>query len=149
MFFNNAFITKFVRSISLLFEYPQQITTAITFLQNSSVKRNPLQQKQQFLRSKGLTEDEIQIACDRAGVFSGLKPGSPSEAGGQQPHSTVINMGISPANKYGHGVQPRMVVAAPKSLMQQVRDVLSSTALVAGVAYAVYLFYKVGRKNGR
>lgn len=129
--------------VSVRHPHPQ-IGTAITFLQNAGVKRNPLNQKQQFLRSKGLTEDEIQIACERAGVFGGS---------GADP-TTVINMGIGTAaaaaaasdqrlHHHLHGIPLRSPAA--KSLLQHVRDVLSASALVAGVAYAVYMFYKVGR----
>lgn len=101
-----------------------QINTAVQFLQNNNVQRNPLSQKQKFLRSKGLTEDEIQIACERAGVFS------------HDPNSTVINMGIStPTTQY--------VVQQPMTTLQRIREILSSTALIAGFTYAIYLFYKV------
>lgn len=136
-----------------------QIGTAITFLQNAGVKRNPLNQKQQFLRTKGLTEDEIQIACERAGVYTGepQHQASASASGG-----TVINMGItspSPASGGGgsqylrhhdHGAAPAstsFLAVGNKSLLQHVRDVVSASALVAGVAYAVYMFYKVCRSR--
>ncbi|KAJ6643829.1 Peroxisomal membrane protein PEX14 [Pseudolycoriella hygida] len=99
------------------------INTAVQFLQNNNVQRTPLSQKQKFLRSKGLTEDEIQIACERAGVFS------------HDPNSTVINMGIStPTTQY--------VVQQPLTTLQRIREILSSTALIAGFTYAIYLFYK-------
>jgi len=99
------------------------INTAVQFLQNNNVQRNPLSQKQKFLRSKGLTENEIQIACERAGVFS------------HDPNSTVINMGIStPTTQY--------VVQQPMTTLQRIREILSSTALIAGFTYAIYLFYK-------
>lgn len=107
----------------------------MTFLQNQSVKRNPLSQKQQFLRSKGLTEDEIQIACERAGVFT------------TDPNSTVINMGISApkasamAAKYS--LNHPISMGPVQTTFQKIKDVLSSTALFAGIAYAIYLFYKV------
>lgn len=99
------------------------INTAVQFLQNNNVQRNPLSQKQKFLRSKGLTENEIQIACERAGVFS------------HDPNSTVISMGIStPTTQY--------VVQQPMTTLQKIREILSSTALIAGFTYAIYLFYK-------
>jgi len=99
------------------------INTAVQFLQNDNVQRNPLSQKQKFLRSKGMTEEEIQIACERAGVFT------------HDPNSTVINMGIStPTMQY--------VVQRPMTTLQRIREILSSTALIAGFAYAIYMFYK-------
>lgn len=119
-----------------------QIGTAITFLQNPGVRRNPLNQKQQFLRSKGLTEDEIQIACERAGVFSG-DPAAAAAAGSSS-SSTVINMGIGGRPSAAAAAAASLGHAPPvKSLLQYVRDVASASALVAGVAYAIYMFYKV------
>lgn len=39
------------------------------------------------------------------------------------------------------------MAATPLSTFQRVRDILSSTALIAGLAYAVYMVYKVGRNQ--
>lgn len=101
------------------------ITTAVNFLNNPNVLRSPLQQKQKFLRSKGLSEEEIQIACERAGCFS------------VDPNSTVINMGITaPASNY------QVVPTSKYTTLAKIKDTLSSIALVSGIAYAVYLFYK-------
>ena len=46
-----------------------QIFTAVKFLQNPNVQKSSLAHRQAFLRKKGLTEEEIQIACNRAGAF--------------------------------------------------------------------------------
>lgn len=135
-----------------------QIGTAITFLQNPGVKRNPLNQKQQFLRTKGLTEDEIQIACERAGVFTGISGsgggGTDAAAAAAAGGNTVINMGISTPQtpgKYGWRHQHPLAgfngSCAEKTMFQHVRDMVSASALVAGVAYAVYMFYKVSRSR--
>lgn len=105
-----------------LFSY--QIKTAINFLQNQNVKRSPLTQKQKFLRAKGLTEDEIQISCDRAGVFT------------NDPNSTTINIGHHPQN---------IVVQPKQTTLGKIREVLSTVALLSGITYAIYLFYKVFR----
>lgn len=102
----------------------------MSFLQNPNVARSSVVQKQKFLRSKGLTETEIQIACDRAGVFT-------------KDPSTIINMGIPhqpPVVPLRQSMQPTSL-----STFQRVRDIVSSTALIAGLAYAVYMVYKVGR----
>lgn len=101
------------------------INTAISFLQNSKVKQSGLLQKQNFLRSKGLTENEIQIACERAGVFS-TDPNA----------STVINMGTRPQN------YPMAVQTTSITTLQKIREVLTSTALLAGIVYAIYEVYQ-------
>lgn len=103
-----------------LFSY--QIKTAINFLQNQNVKRSPIAQKQKFLRAKGLTEDEIQLACDRSGVFT------------NDPNSTTINIGHHPQN---------FVVQPKQTTIGKIREVLSTVALLSGITYAIYLFYKV------
>lgn len=109
-----------------------QITTAVTFLQNPNVQRSALNQKQQFLRSKGLTEDEIQLACEKAGAFS-LDP--TRTAINMDPHNSIIR----PSYSY-HG--------KPKSTLEKVKDILSSITMIGGIGYAIYLFYKV-YKNPR
>ncbi|XP_055906298.1 peroxisomal membrane protein PEX14 [Eupeodes corollae] len=109
------------------------ITTAVNFLQNANVRHSTLIQKQKFLRSRGLSAEEIQIACERAGIFN------------HDPNSTVINMGISTAGAGHTGFinhHHQQVYEGRQGTMQQIRDALQSMALISGLAYAVYLFYK-------
>lgn len=47
-----------------------QIKTAVRFLQNSQVAKSPLAQSQKFLQKKGLTDQEIKIACERSGAYN-------------------------------------------------------------------------------
>jgi len=44
------------------------VNTAVKFLQNPRVRPTSLAQKQLFLRTKGLTEPEVELACARAGA---------------------------------------------------------------------------------
>ncbi|XP_050075225.1 peroxisomal membrane protein PEX14 [Anopheles maculipalpis] len=110
------------------------IVTAVKFLNNPNVVRSAITKKQAFLRSKGLSEDEIQIACERAGVFTT----NPSTI----PAQTVISMGVessgggSYTSKPGYQIQPR------PNFLTRMKDMLSSAALLSGLMYAVYLFYK-------
>ncbi|KAH8405273.1 hypothetical protein KR222_001007 [Zaprionus bogoriensis] len=96
------------------------ITTAVSFLQNTKVRHTTLIQKQQFLRSKGLTAHEIQLACERAGVFA-PDPSNPN---------TVINIGSQLA------LQPQATAFG------RLRELLHTTALFSGVIYAIYLFWR-------
>lgn len=84
------------------------------------------------MRSKGLTESEIQIACERAGVFT-IDPNNPGD-------STIISIGQ-------HNKNYNSVV--PKTTFEKIKDILSSIALVSGIAYAVYLFYKVFKRYAK
>ncbi|XP_075160728.1 peroxisomal biogenesis factor 14 [Haematobia irritans] len=103
------------------------IATAVNFLTNSKVRHTTLLQKQQFLRSKGLTEKEIQIACERSGVFT-QDPNAP----------TVINMGINATQTHAQlAIQPTRPTA-----LGRLKEILNSMALLGGVAYAIYSFWK-------
>ncbi|TDG43413.1 hypothetical protein AWZ03_010183 [Drosophila navojoa] len=96
------------------------ITTAVSFLQNTKVRHTTLVQKQQFLRSKGLTAHEIQLACERAGVFT-QDPNNPN---------TVINIGSQLA------VQPQ------QTAFGRLREILHTAAVFSGFVYALYLFWR-------
>uniref|UniRef100_A0A182QSX8 Peroxisomal membrane protein PEX14 n=1 Tax=Anopheles farauti TaxID=69004 RepID=A0A182QSX8_9DIPT len=112
------------------------IVTAVKFLNNPNVVRSAITKKQAFLRSKGLSEDEIQIACERAGVFTA----DPSTL----PTQTVISMGVESSSGGGVGgfgksayqMQPR------QNFLTRMKDMLSSAALLSGLMYGVYMFYK-------
>ncbi|XP_058834091.1 peroxisomal membrane protein PEX14 isoform X1 [Topomyia yanbarensis] len=106
------------------------ITTAIKFLNNPNVMRSAINQKQAFLRSKGFTEDEIQLACERAGVFTN----DPNV----QNHKTVINMGVG-SNGY---TKAQYAIQPHQTWFGKIKEVLSSVALIGGLMYGVYLFYK-------
>lgn len=102
----------------------------MNFLQNAKVRHTTLLQKQQFLRSKGLTSTEIQMACERAGVFTQDPNGQP----------TVINMGINATQTHAQlALQPTR-----QTTLGRIKEVLHSMALLGGVAYAIYMFWKVG-----
>lgn len=103
-------------------------------MQNNNVRRSPLNQKQQFLRSKGLNEDEIQIACERAGVFT------------TDPNSTVINIGSSTTTT-GQPIVQYQQQQVKLTTFQRIKDIAGTTAFIAGIAYGVYLFYKVTKKT--
>lgn len=105
------------------------IITAIKFLNNPNVLRSAINQKQSFLRSKGLTEEEIQLACERAGVFT-KDPNIQSQ--------TVISMGVNPAGY----PKANYVIPSRQSWVGRLKEVLSSVALISGLMYGVYLFYK-------
>ncbi|XP_053664955.1 peroxisomal membrane protein PEX14 [Anopheles marshallii] len=109
------------------------IVTAVKFLNNPNVVRSAITKKQAFLRSKGLSEDEIQIACERAGVFTTNPSAIPTQ--------TVISMGVESSGggnyaKPGYQLQPR------PNFLTRMKDMLSSVALLSGLMYGVYMFYK-------
>ncbi|KAH8256076.1 hypothetical protein KR026_006729 [Drosophila bipectinata] len=105
------------------------ITTAVSFLQNTKVRHTTLIQKQQFLRSKGLTAHEIQLACERAGVFT------------QDPNNFNPNINSNPNTVISIGSQLQALQPQPSAFVR-IRELIHSAALLSGVVYAVYLFWK-------
>lgn len=109
-----------------------QVNTAVSFLRNPNVSRSSLMQKEKFLRSKGLTDAEVQMAFQQAGIFA------------KDPNNTIINMDIThqtPSLIPLHRVEP-------ESALHKIYHVISSTAIVAGVIYSIYYVYKVRLPSG-
>lgn len=108
-----------------------QILTAVNFLTNPRVTKSSLVQKRNFLAGKGLTDDEIQLAFEKAGIF----------------HK------ISNLNKADQETRIQITATAePSSGLQKVsfvvekfKSLAGTFALVGGFAYGIYLFYKVCR----
>jgi len=108
------------------------IVTAVNFLNNPKVARSTLIQKRNFLASKGLTEEEIQEALERVGIFDKMSDNK---------DETRINI----AQPYKHQM----------TTFEKIKDIISSAALISGLAYGIYMFYKkfiepllFGKKKG-
>lgn len=131
--FYEHFLEQILFEIMVLISH-SQVNTAVAFLQNPNVARNSIVQKENFLRSKGLNDEEIRLAFQQAGIFA------------KDPNSTIINMEI------GHrtaGQQQSSSVATlsplyrtPETALQKVYNIISSTAMVTGIVYAIYHVYK-------
>ncbi|XP_018575911.1 peroxisomal membrane protein PEX14 isoform X2 [Anoplophora glabripennis] len=104
------------------------IETAIKFLENPNVKNTPLAQKQTFLQRKGLTDQEIQIACEKSGAYAhheqqnGVTPSLP-------PLSSTVT------NYRSHGV-------AQLSFFDRIREIVHNIAIFSIVAYVIHKFYQ-------
>ncbi|CAG9760935.1 unnamed protein product [Ceutorhynchus assimilis] len=104
------------------------IDTAIKFLQNPKVIASPLSQKQTFLQKRGLTEDEIRIACERSGAYDHDKQQIiPPE----MPPPLSQNM-LASYNQYG---QMRL------SLFDRITDIIHRVAMFSIVAYLIKKIY--------
>lgn len=107
------------------FSHPQ-ILTAVNFLNNPKIARSTLFQKRNFLASKGLTDEEIQRAFEKAGIFVKM--------------SDIVE----------NGEESRIQIAPPTvnynrqmTRFERFKDIISSAALISGIAYAIFKFYKV------
>lgn len=108
----------------------------MSFLQNPNVSRSSLMQKEKFLRSKGLSDEEIQLAFQQAGIFT------------KDPNSTIINMEIGhrpsppPIQSSNQSTTLSPFYRSPDTALQKFYNIISSTAMVTGIVYAIYYVYK-------
>lgn len=99
------------------------------FLQNPKVTASPLSQKQDFLKRKGLTDREIQRACDLANL--------PQNSSSQNEYTAVT---IQPPRQLYPNYYPNYYQS---SLFFKVKEFFNVAALISTTAYCVYWFYKV------
>ncbi|XP_013786471.2 peroxisomal membrane protein PEX14-like, partial [Limulus polyphemus] len=106
-----------------------QIATAVHFLQNPKVKASPLSQKRAFLIKKGLTNEEIDFAIDRAGTDG-------NNAYNRQGEDTL-------------SLQPKTVMPLQQgnfephlSAWQKWQTFYSGAVLIGITCYGVYYIYK-------
>ena len=77
-----------------------------------------------------MSDDEIQLAFERVGIFTKINMiDTPLE------ESTVINVPLK--------AQPPATYKHQMTTFEKIKDLISSAALISGIAYAVYMFYKV------
>ncbi|KAJ8920107.1 hypothetical protein NQ315_011763 [Exocentrus adspersus] len=107
----------------------EMVETAIKFLENPSVRNTPLAQKQKFLQRKGLSDKEIQIACERSGAYAHhdqqtrLPPSPPPPANlitSYNPHHGLVQL----------------------SFFDRVREIVHNIAIFSIVAYVIHRFYQ-------
>lgn len=103
-----------------------KIQTAVKFLQNQNVISTPLAQKQQFLQRKGLSDREIQVACERSGAYDVYEK--------QRVPVVPVRTATGPVN-YGQIQQ--------YNWLERLKEIVHNTALISAVVYAIYMFYQV------
>lgn len=107
--------------------------TAVQFLQNPKVSLSPLMQKQEFLRRKGLTDEEIKTAFKLASVDNTADRNALQN---QNPY-TAVQMSQGPIYPY------HQTSIYQSTFLQTVRDIFNTTALIGATVYFVYWLYKV------
>ncbi|KAF2766438.1 hypothetical protein EJ03DRAFT_317603 [Teratosphaeria nubilosa] len=107
------------------------IDGAISFLQDPSVASAPLEQRIAFLRSKNLTQDEIDTSLARVGSPPAQQ--SSSSAPQYQPQYRA------PPQQYGYPPQPGYWQQPPPELPRRDwRDWFIMATVVGGIGYAAY-----------
>lgn len=99
------------------------ITTAVKFLQNPKVRQSPLATRKAFLKKKGLTDVEVELALQRSGCTEEVLPLSP----------------VGPM----YPVQPAHLVPGPPSPRgYRWRDYGAVTVIMVGIAFGFHQLYK-------
>ncbi|VEN47594.1 unnamed protein product [Callosobruchus maculatus] len=107
----------------------EMVQTAINFLENPNVINTPLAQKQNFLRRKGLTDKEIQIACDKSGAYTRHE---------EQQRRLPPPLSTSMSTVCNHPMYGQMQL----SWFDRIREILHNLAILSIVAYVVQKFYQ-------
>lgn len=103
------------------------VDTAVKFLQNPKVINSPLAQKQKFLQRRGLTEEEIQIACQKSGAYVHHEQNQSAPPLPQSPNFVTGYRG------YG---------TVQVSFFDRIREVVHNIAIFSIVAYIIQKFYQ-------
>uniref|UniRef100_A0A8C6S896 Peroxisomal membrane protein PEX14 n=1 Tax=Neogobius melanostomus TaxID=47308 RepID=A0A8C6S896_9GOBI len=99
------------------------ITTAVKFLQNPKVRQSPLATRRAFLKKKGLTDVEVELALQRSGCTEEVLPLSP----------------VGPL----YPVPPAHLVPGPPSTRSyRWRDYGALTVIMVGIAFGFHQLYK-------
>nr|XP_033332245.1 peroxisomal membrane protein PEX14 [Megalopta genalis] len=110
------------------------VKTAVEFLQNPKVASSPTDRKQEFLRRKGLTEEEIRTAFQLASVDL-----TADQNVIRKPNDYTVVPMLPPGRLY-----PSYMQAHPYqiTLFHKVKEFFNATALIGATIYCVYWFYK-------
>ncbi|XP_053516217.1 peroxisomal membrane protein PEX14 isoform X1 [Artibeus jamaicensis] len=100
------------------------IATAVKFLQNSRVRQSPLATRRAFLKKKGLTDEEIDVAFQQSGTAA------------EEPPSLGPATQVLP-------VQPPHLTSQPYSPVgSRWRDYSALAIIMAGIAFGFHQLYK-------
>lgn len=108
-----------------------KVKTAVQFLQNPKVSSSPVIQKQEFLKRKGLTNEEIKTAFKLASVSIA----DCNAVQDQNPYTAVQIPGSIHLHRQMNVYQP--------TFLQKVKEFFNATALIGVTVYCAYWFYKV------
>lgn len=97
------------------------VATAVKFLQNPKVRESPLATRKAFLKKKGLTDEEVELAIQRSGSTEEVFPLSPVGL----PHPSYATQ-LTPAPPTGY----------------RWRDYGALTIIMVGIAFGFHQLYK-------
>ncbi|OTB14473.1 hypothetical protein K445DRAFT_318874 [Daldinia sp. EC12] len=116
------------------------VASAVGFLQDPNVVSSPLENKLSFLRSKNLTQEEIDIAFARSGLPTAPVPVSSSASSPPPPPPSAPAQPPPYYNQYQ--TQPYGWQAPPEVPKRDWRDWFIMATVVGGVSYGLYTVSK-------
>ncbi|KAK8069712.1 hypothetical protein PG994_006328 [Apiospora phragmitis] len=116
------------------------VTSAVNFLQDPNVAASPVENKLSFLRSKNLTQEEIEASLARVGIPHPSQPvAAPSQAvAGPVQHQQQPYYNASYPSAAPYGWQP----PPPPPPKRDWRDWFIMATVVGGVGYGLYAISK-------
>ena len=107
-----------------------QVSTAAKFLKNPKIAPSPLAQKRAFLKSKGLTEEQIEMACLQAGISSN--------------EENMTSSSPSPSSPVAMKNYPLISSPNPQnSWLTKLRDLANLVLVLGGAAYGLHFLWQV------
>ncbi|KAL7622269.1 peroxisomal membrane protein pex14 [Parahypoxylon ruwenzoriense] len=114
------------------------VASAVAFLQDPNVASSPTENKLSFLRSKNLTQEEIDVAFSRSGTsppVTASTPSTPTSSSSQQ--QPYYGQYQPPSQPYGWQLPP-----PPEPPKRDWRDWFIMATVVGGVGYGLYFMTK-------
>ncbi|XP_075459628.1 peroxisomal membrane protein PEX14 [Ascaphus truei] len=105
-------------------EPPVQITTAVKFLQNPKVRQSPVSTRKEFLKRKGLSDEEIELALQQSGTAHDDPP--PQGATGMSHPGPLPQLALQPYSPPG----------------SRWREYGALAIILAGIAFGFHQLYK-------
>ncbi|XP_032677343.1 peroxisomal membrane protein PEX14 isoform X1 [Odontomachus brunneus] len=112
------------------------VQTAVQFLQNPKVVQSPIGRKQQFLKKKGLTDEEIKAAFNLASLDTTIVDSDSLYDQKQSPLYTAVQIPQTAIYPYYPTNFSQL------TLYQKIKELFNLAALIGATVYCVYWFYK-------
>jgi len=111
------------------------VESAVRFLQNPRVQQRSYSDKTSFLKSKGLTNEEIQMACTRSGT------GDAGEENKVKHQGTLSNRSRNQSFPINQTYKSYEAVGAYR-WWYRLRDFINFVALIGGSGYVLHMLWK-------
>ena len=115
------------------------IASAVTFLQDPSVASSPLEKRIEFLQSKNLTQEEIDLSLSRASDPSSAAPSSQHGNASYYPLPQQQNFDRRSPYNYKYGPYGDWQAPPPELPKRDWRDWFIMATVVGGVSYGLYV----------